>query len=111
MTYVLWTVQVLLRLLFVFTGETKLVLPLEVLTEQTPLSGWFVRFLSVAEVLGAVGLILTGLVGVRPGLTPLAALWAGRDYCRRNGARLGGGRARRRSRASADPAGGGAPLG
>jgi hypothetical protein len=111
MTYVLWTVQVLLRLLFVFTGETKLVLPLEVLTAQTPLSGWFVRFLSVAEVLGAVGLILTGLVGVRPGLTPLAALWAGRDHGRRDGARLGGGRARRRSRASADPAGGGAPLG
>jgi hypothetical protein len=111
MTYVLWTGQVLLTLLFVFTGGTMLVLPLEVLTQQTPLSGWFVRFLSVAEVLGAVGLILTGLVGVRPGLTPLAALWAGRDYGRRDGARLGGGRARRRSRASADPAGGGAPLG
>jgi hypothetical protein len=62
MTYVLWMVQVLLTLLFVFTGGTKLVLPLEVLTEQTPLSGWFVRFLGVAEVLGAVGLILTGLV-------------------------------------------------
>jgi hypothetical protein len=111
MTYVLWTVQVLLRLLFVFTGEIKLVLPLEVLIEQTPLSGWFVRFLGVAEVLSAVGLILTGLVGVRPGLTPLAVLWAGRDHGRRDGARLGGARARRRSRASADPAGGGAPLG
>ena len=35
--------------------------------------GPFVRFLGVAEVLGAVGLILPGLLGIRPGLTPLAA--------------------------------------
>ena len=74
MTYVLWTVQVLLALLFLFTGGIKLVLPLEImLTEQSPLPGWFVRFLGVVEVLGAIGLILPGLLRVRPGLTPLAA--------------------------------------
>jgi hypothetical protein len=73
MTYVLWIVQGLLALLFLFTGGIKLVLPLEVLTEQTPLPGWFVRFLGVAEVLGAIGLIFPGLLGIRPGLTPLAA--------------------------------------
>ncbi len=73
MTYVLWIVQGLLALLFLFTGGIKLVLPLEVLTEGTPLPGWFVRFLGVAEVLGAIGLILPGLLRVRPGLTPLAA--------------------------------------
>ena len=73
MTYVLWVIQALLALLFLFTGGTKLVLPLEMLTEQTPLPGWFVRFLGVAEVLGAIGLVLPGLVGVWPGLTPLAA--------------------------------------
>ena len=73
MTYVLWIVQVLLALIFLFTGSVKLVLPLEVLTEGTPLPGWFVRFLGVAEVLGAIGLILPGLLHIRPGLTPLAA--------------------------------------
>ena len=73
MTYVLWIVQGLLALLFLFTGGMKLVLPIEVLTEQSPLPDPFVRFLGVAEVLGAIGLILPGLLGIRPVLTPLAA--------------------------------------
>jgi hypothetical protein len=73
MTYVLWIVQGLLALLFLYTGSIKLVLPLEVLTAQVPLPGWFVRFLGVAEVLGAIGLILPGLLRIRPGMTPLAA--------------------------------------
>jgi DoxX-like family len=75
MTYVLWIVQGLLALLFLFTGGIKLVLPIEVMTEQmpVPLPGPFLRFIGVAEVLGAVGLILPWLLGIRPGLTPLAA--------------------------------------
>lgn len=78
MTYALWVVQVLLALLFLFAGGTKLVLPPDVLASmgspnQIPLPGWFVRFVGVAEVLGALGLILPGLLRVKPGLTPLAA--------------------------------------
>ena len=75
MTYVLWIVQGLLALLFLFTGGIKLVLPIEVMTEQmpVPLPGPFLRFLGVAEVLGAVDLILPWLLGIRPGLTPLTA--------------------------------------
>jgi DoxX-like family len=73
MTYALWIVQGLLALLFLFAGGMKLVLPLEALTEQTPLPGLFMRFIGVAEGLGALGLILPGLLRLWPGLTPLAA--------------------------------------
>jgi len=73
MTYALWIVQGLLALIFLFAGGMKLVLPLDVLTEQMPLPGLFVRFIGVAEVLGAIGLILPGLLRIRPGLTPVAA--------------------------------------
>jgi len=69
----LWVVQALLALLFLFAGGMKLVVPIEVMTQQTPLPGPFLRFIGVAEVLGAIGLILPGLLRIRPGLTPLAA--------------------------------------
>src|SRR6195256_5325233 len=51
----------------------KLVLPLEALKGPVPLPGSFLRFIGVAEVLGAIGLILPWLLRIRPGLTPLAA--------------------------------------
>ncbi len=73
MTYALWIIQALLALLFLFAGGTKLVLPLEALAGSIPLPGAFMRFIGVAEVLGAIGLILPGLLRIRPGLTPLAA--------------------------------------
>jgi len=73
MTHALWIVQGLLALLFLFAGGMKLVLPLEKLTGPVPLPGLFIRFIGVAEVLGAIGLILPGLLRIRPGLTPLAA--------------------------------------
>jgi hypothetical protein len=73
MTHALWTVQGLLALLFLGAGGVKLVLPLEQLTGPIPLPGLFIRFIGVAEVLGAIGLILPGLLSIRPGLTPLAA--------------------------------------
>jgi len=74
MTYALWIVQVLLAALFLFAGGAKLVLPLDQMTGPVALPGWFLRFLGVMEVLGALGLILPGLLRIRPGLTPLAAL-------------------------------------
>jgi uncharacterized membrane protein YphA (DoxX/SURF4 family) len=69
----LWTVQVLLALLFLFAGGTKLVMPIAEMTKQMPMPGWFLRFLGVAEIAGALGLVLPGLFHRRPELTPLAA--------------------------------------
>jgi len=73
MTCALWIVQGLLAALFLFAGGMKLVLPIEAMTKQMALPGLFLRFIGVAEVLGALGLILPGLLRIRPGLTPLAA--------------------------------------
>jgi len=73
MNIVLWIIQVLLALLFLFAGVTKLVLPIEEMTKQMAMPGLFLRFLGVVEVLGALGLILPGLLRIKPGFTPLAA--------------------------------------
>ena len=73
MNYALWIVQGLLALLFLWAGGIKLVLPLEEMVGPIPLTGLFLRFIGVCEVLGALGLILPGLLRIRPGLTPLAA--------------------------------------
>lgn len=69
----LWTLQTLLALLFAFAGTFKLVVPLEALQGPVALPGEFLRFIGVAEVLGALGLILPGVLRIRTGLTPLAA--------------------------------------
>lgn len=73
MTRALWTIQVLLALVFLFAGGTKLVMPAAQLTAQTPLPAPFLRFIGVAEIAGALGLILPGALHIRPALTPLAA--------------------------------------
>ena len=71
---VLWIVQGLLAALFLFAGGMKLVLPIEAMTGgPVALPGPFLRFIGVAEVAGALGLILPGLLRIRTGLTPLAA--------------------------------------
>ena len=78
MNIVLWIIQVLLALLFLFAGGTKLVLPIDVLTamgspNQVHLPGLLIRFIGVCEVLGGLGLILPGLLRIKTGLTSLAA--------------------------------------
>jgi hypothetical protein len=70
---VLWTVQVLLAFVFLFAGGMKLILLLDAMQVPVALPGSFIRFIGVAEVLGAIGLVLPWLLRVRPRLTPLAA--------------------------------------
>ncbi len=70
----LWTAQVLLAALFLFSGSMKLVLPLDAMKGPIAFPGLFVRFLGTCEVLGALGLILPGLLRIRTELTAFAAL-------------------------------------
>ena len=79
MNIVLWILQVLLALLFLFAGGTKLVMSAEALSQpatpnQVMLPVMFLRFIGVCELLGGLGLVLPGLLKTRQYLTPLAAL-------------------------------------
>jgi len=69
----LWVVQGLMAALFLFAGGLKLVLPLEALAGPIALPGLFMRFIGVAEVAGAFGLVLPSLLRIQPRLTSVAA--------------------------------------
>jgi hypothetical protein len=69
----LWTVQSLLAALFLFAGGMKFAMPIDVLAQQSHMSGVFIRFIGVCEVLGAFGLVLPGLFRIKTELTALAA--------------------------------------
>ena len=69
----LWVIQGLLAALFLFAGSMKLILPIEAMAGPVVLPGWFLRFIGVAEVAGAIGLILPWLTRIQPRLTPVAA--------------------------------------
>lgn len=72
---VLWVVQIVLALLFLFSGVMKLITPIEILLAQmaVPLPSLFVRFIGVIEVAGALGLVFPALLRIKAFLTPLAA--------------------------------------
>ena len=74
MTYALWFVQILLAFLFLCAGGMKLALPIEALGMPFLLPAVFVHFIGMCEVLGALGLLLPGVLRIRTELTPLAAL-------------------------------------
>jgi hypothetical protein len=69
----LWVVQGLLAALFLFAGVMKLVLPIEAMAGPVALPGLFLRFIGVCEALGAIGLVVPGLVRIHQELTPVAA--------------------------------------
>ena len=73
MNRLLWIVQGLLALLFLFGGGVKLAMPLDELAAQSGLPGPLILFIGLAEIIGAIGLILPALTGIRPELTSLAA--------------------------------------
>jgi putative oxidoreductase len=73
----LWVVQVLLALVFGLSGAMKLAIPYAELLKQ---GAWvahtpegLVKFIGIAELSGALGLILPAATRIKPFLTPLAA--------------------------------------
>lgn len=75
MNIVLWIIQILLALLFAFAGVSKFLMPAEEMAANTPpfIPIWFIYFIGVAEALGAIGLVVPWLTGIKPSLTPIAA--------------------------------------
>ncbi len=73
MNRALWIVQDLLAALFLFGGTTKLMMPIDEIAAAIGLPAPFILFIAIAEVLGALGLVLPWALRVLPGLTPLAA--------------------------------------
>lgn len=74
----LWVLQVLLGALFLATGLMKLATPIAQLATSLPwvtdVPATLVRFIGLAELAGALGLLLPSLTRIRPNLTPLVAL-------------------------------------
>ncbi|MCU1328302.1 MAG: putative integral rane protein [Bryobacterales bacterium] len=77
MNRLLWVLQTLLALLFLFAGGMKLSMSAAELTGQSPLPALFLRFIGVVEILGGLGLILPGMLRIRTALTSLAAAGLG----------------------------------
>jgi len=76
MNILLWIIQTLLSLLFLFAGVMKFVIPVDDMNRQAPIAlpGLFLHFIGICEILGGLGLILPVLLRIKPGLTPLAAV-------------------------------------
>lgn len=74
MKITVWVISALLALAFLFIGGIKLLIPtaeMELMSQGVPVI--LLRIAGVAEVLGALGLILPAVTRVAPVLTPLAA--------------------------------------
>ena len=76
MTIAVWIVSGLLAAMYLFAGFNKSLLPVEKLNKQFPFSlvtgTRNARLIGVAQVLGAIGLILPPLTGI----VPILAAWA-----------------------------------
>jgi len=70
----LWTLQILLALVFLAHGALMLFPPAAVAEQMNAvLPRWFQLFIGVPEILAAVGLTLPPITGIQPGLVAWAA--------------------------------------
>jgi putative oxidoreductase len=69
-----WTLQILLALVFLAHGALMVFPPAEVAQQMNAvLPRWFQLFIGIAEILAAVGLTLPAITGIQPWLVPWAA--------------------------------------
>jgi uncharacterized membrane protein YphA (DoxX/SURF4 family) len=78
MNTALWIAQGVLAAMFLMSGSTKTFQTKEKMAEKIPwvsnVSITPIRLLGITQLLAAAGLILPGLTGILPVLTPLAAV-------------------------------------
>jgi uncharacterized membrane protein YphA (DoxX/SURF4 family) len=75
----LWIINILLALAFLLAGGMKAALPKDALAKRgmewvADFTPAFIKFIGIAEVLGALGLVLPILTGIATVLTPIAAV-------------------------------------
>ena len=77
MKYAIWTLQVLLALVFLAAGAAKIFTPIadmaEMMAWTASVPAALIRFVGVAELAGGLGLLLPWLTGIQPQLVRLAA--------------------------------------
>lgn len=74
---ILWIIQVVLGAMFFMAGFMKVSTPLDQLAQQMAWVadvGSFTRIIGIAELLGAIGLILPAALRIQPKLTGFAAI-------------------------------------
>ncbi|MBD7996613.1 DoxX family protein [Arthrobacter sp. Sa2CUA1] len=73
----LWVAEIVLALLYFGLGVMRLVQPypklVRVLRWPADFPAWAVKLIGVAEILGAIGLLLPAATDIAPVLTPIAA--------------------------------------
>ena len=82
MNITIWTLQGIVTFIFMFSGINKCVFSEKTLVSkgQTGVEGLplpLIRFIGIAEILGAIGLILPMLVNIYPNLTSISAICLG----------------------------------
>ena len=74
----LWMAEGFVALVMALTGTVKVVLPREALAKRMHWAAtwppWRIKVLGLAELAGAVGLVVPRATGIAPVLTPIAAL-------------------------------------
>jgi len=75
MNSILWIIQILLAVLFVFAGVTKFFMPADEMAKNMPtyIPIWVIYFIGICEILGGIGLVVPWFTKIKPSLTPLAA--------------------------------------